>query len=62
MAPEDRGGPGSDLGAMSTATTAMQLAMLATDGQASRQFGLAKGMVASGGLGAQGHIYAASLG
>ena len=62
MVPENRGVPGSDLGAMSTATTAMQQAVLAAHGEASWWFGLAMGMAASGGPRAQGHICAASAG
>ena len=62
MAPEDRGVPSSDLGAMSTMTAAMHYAVLAADGEASWQFGLAMGMAASGGPGAQGHICAVSSG
>ena len=62
MVPEDRGVPGGDLVSMSTATIAMQQAVLAADGEASWQFGLAISMVVSGGPGAQGHICAASSG
>ena len=62
MAPEDRGVTGGDLVSMSTATIAMQQVVLAADGGASWQFGLAMGMVVSGGPGAQGHICAASAG